>query len=580
LRLLEALEIIHQARRADIDPFRLAVACGFTPLHLATFLHAKVKQSFEDRNVLLAETGIYGDLIGNLHRALEARPDATAVIIEWPDLDPRLGIRQLGGWDPNAASEIAGNTRHSLGRIKSGLACLADKTPVAVCPPTLSLPPFFHEAGWHAGPAELQLRSALALFLAEIAELKNVRIVSTQALDRITPAGERFDVKSEINSGFPYSMKHAGAVADLLARLVHSAPPKKGLITDLDDTFWRGILGEVGISGVCWDLNRKAHIHGLYQQFLAALSRRGVLVGVVSKNDPEFVQEAFRDRSDLLAGSADIYPIEAGWGRKSEAVSRVVQAWNIAPDSVVFVDDSPLELEEIKSALPGVETFRFPTNDPAAAWDLILRLQDLFGKSAVLEEDRIRLASLRNADEFSRTVAASGPGEDEFLERTQAHVTIESGPRAADARALELLNKTNQFNLNGRRIEEGEWRRQLSHPDAFLLVVSYRDKFGPLGKIAVVTGSLRPGSVNITSWVMSCRAFARRIEYQCLKLLFEWFGADELILDYESTPRNGPMAEFLSSLNAGVLSSPVQISRAGFENRCPPLFHTVLRSNA
>jgi FkbH-like protein len=577
LRLIEALEIIHQARPSDLEPFRLALACGFTPLHLATFLHAKVKQSFQDRNVLLVETGVYGDLIGNLQRAVKVRPDATAVVIEWPDLDQRLGVRQLGGWDPKAAHEIVDCVRLSLERIKAGLACLSDQSQVAVCPPTLSLPPFSHEAGWHAGHGELQLRSSLAVFLLEIAELKNVRIVSRQALDRTTPEPERFDVKSEINAGFPYSMKHAGAVAELLARLIHSVPPKKGLITDLDDTFWRGILGEVGVSGVGWDLSRKAHIHGLYQQFLAALSRRGVLVAVVSKNDPKLVQEAFRERTDLLAGSANLYPIEAGWGRKSEAAARVIQTWNIAADSVVFVDDSPLELEEVKSAHPGIETFRFPTDNPAAAWDLILQLQDLFGKSTVLEEDRIRLASLRNADEFSQS-AVSGPSEDEFLERTQAYVTIETGPQAADARALELLNKTNQFNLNGRRIEEGEWRRHLSRPDTFLFVVSYQDKFGPLGKIAVITGSLRPGSLNITSWVMSCRAFARRIEHQCMKLLFQWFDADELILNYESTPRNGPTAEFLNAITAGTLPSPARISRADFESRCPRLFHTVVRS--
>jgi FkbH-like protein len=310
---------------------------------------------------------------------------------------------------------------------------------------------------------------------------------------------------------------------------------------------------------------------------LAALAQRGVLVGVVSKNDPKLVEEAFRDRTDLVAGSASLYPIEAGWGRKSEAVGRVIQAWNIAADSVVFVDDSPLELEEVKSAHPGIETFRFPTNDPAAAWELILQLQDLFGKAAVLAEDRIRLASLRNADEFSRS-AGSGPSEDEFLERTEAQVTVETSPQSADARTLELLNKTNQFNLNGRRIEEGEWRRHLSEADTFLLVVSYQDKFGPLGKIAVLTGKVQTGLLKVTSWVMSCRAFARRIEYQCLRLLFEWFGAEEVVLDYQSTPRNGPTTEFLTAIQSGTLALPVRIGRAEFESRCPRLFHTVVRS--
>src|SRR5207248_5272741 len=172
--------------------------------------------------------------------------------------------------------------------------------------------------------------------------------------------------------------------------------PKKGLITDLDDTLWRGILGEVGVEGVGWDLERRAHMHGLYQQYLAALARRGVLVAVVSKNDPQLVEESFRQRHDLLVTRSDLYPIEAGWGRKSEAVRRVLQAWNISADTVVFVDDNPIELEEVKTAHPSMETFRFFTDNPVRVWDLIRRLQDLFGKPELLDEDRLRMASIRS----------------------------------------------------------------------------------------------------------------------------------------------------------------------------------------
>lgn len=577
LRLLDALEIIRRGSPTGAsDPFRLAIACSFPPLHLATFLHAKTQLALYDRRVELTAASVYNDLVGSLQQASEAQPNASVVIIEWPDLDQRLGVRRLGGWGPDLSREIGENVQLSLARIKARVAALAKVAPVVVSPPTLFLPPFSHEAGWQAGVRELGIRSCLAAFLAEIAEFKGVRIISSQALDCSVMPQERFDLKSEINAGFAYSNKHACALAEVLAQAIVNRSPKKGLITDLDDTLWRGILGEVGVSGVSWDLEGRAHIHGLYQQYLASLARRGVLVAVVSKNDPQLVEELFQQRHDLLLTSSNLYPIEAGWGRKSEAVSRVLQAWNISADTVVFIDDSPMELEEVKTAHPAMETFRFSANNPVGVWDLIWRLQDLFGKPELLDEDRLRMASMRSRDEFTAT--ESGPSEDQFLERVQAQVTVDIGTTVADARVLELLNKTNQFNLNGKRLDEGQLRRQLSDPKAFLFVISYDDKFGPLGKIAVIMGYRDSNALRVTSWVMSCRAFARRVEHQCMRLLFEWSGAEQLILDYESTPRNTPFREFLSATTSGTLGSPVCIGRPDFEARCPRLFHAIIRS--
>ena len=117
-------------------------------------------------------------------------------------------------------------------------------------------------------------------------QLPNVRIVNPQRLDALSPPAERLDVKAELMSGFPYRTAHASVVAELLAEPLKPVMPKKGLITDLDDTLWRGILGEVGAHGVTWDLDHYSHMHGLYQQLLNSLAEAGVLIGVASKNDP------------------------------------------------------------------------------------------------------------------------------------------------------------------------------------------------------------------------------------------------------------------------------------------------------
>src|SRR5207253_7677851 len=163
----------------------------------------------------------------------------------------------------------------------------------------------------------------------------------------------RFDLKSELFNGLPYSLSHASLVAESLVRLMVPPVLKKGLITDLDDTLWSGIVGEIGVDKVSWDLSSHTHLHALYQQTLRALADQGVLVGVATRNDPAVVATAL-SRSDLLILKERLFPIEAHWKSKSSSVRRILATWNIGPSAAVFVDDNPRELEEVKAAFPEI----------------------------------------------------------------------------------------------------------------------------------------------------------------------------------------------------------------------------------
>ena len=137
----------------------------------------------------------------------------------------------------------------------------------------------------------------------------------------------------------------------------------KGLITDLDETLWSGIVGEVGVAGVCWSLTDHAQIHGLYQQVLRHLSEMGVLLGIVSKNELAVVEEALR-REDLLIPARSWFPVIAGWGPKSDSIGAILRTWNVGAESVVFVDDSAMELEEVRTAFPAMTCLPFSRKAP------------------------------------------------------------------------------------------------------------------------------------------------------------------------------------------------------------------------
>src|SRR5271157_4431802 len=573
MKLIEALET---AKRpvADAAP-RMSVflACGFTPLHLQTFMAAHLRLLFAEVR-LVVKTGLFGDLVGSIERLDPSGIDSLAVVIEWADVDPRLGLRTLGGWLATDLAGIVKSAEETAARILRALTEISSRVPTVVCMPTLPLPPLFATRPIHAGSLETRLHYIVASLAESLSQQPGLRVASSQQLGETSPLTDRHDVKSDLVTGFPYSLHHASALGELLARLIHNRPPKKGLITDLDDTLWSGILGEDGVDGISWHLDRHSHMHGLYQQFLASLAGAGVLVGVASKNDSTNVERAFT-RSDLLLSKNDVFPFETHWSRKSESVRRILKTWNVGADAVVFIDDSPMEIAEVKAAFPEMECIVFPRSDYQGIWNLLKHLREVFGKSFLTDDDALRLRSIREAGVWRDATQSSGSSSEDFLKTAEACVVFEPAQPKGDTRAFELVNKTNQFNLNGKRFSESEWSNFFRDPAAFVLAVSYKDRFGSLGKIAVIMGKSCGPVVCVSGWVMSCRAFSRRIEHQCLRYLFGTLGADEIVFDYQSTPRNGPLQEFFTELLGETPTEGVRLSKERFAARVPPLFHQV-----
>jgi len=572
VRLSDALRILNAAPGRDAGTITFGLACSFTALHLQTFLAAHVQQRRSDRRVEVA-AGLYGDLLGTLDAMTASPPEAVAVVLEWTDLDPRLGLRDLGGWRPADVRDIVGGAGERVAALASALARLAARTPVAAALPSLPLPPVAHTPGWLLDPAGAALRRLVAHLAAELVDVAGVRLLDPQRVDLRSPADGRLDVKSYLTTGFPYRMAHAATLAALLTELLVPPAPKKGLITDLDETLWRGILGEEGPGGVFWDLDHHAQGHGLYQQVLAALAASGVLVAVASKADPEVVEQGLV-APGLLIERDTLFPVEASWGAKSDAVARVLAAWNVGPESVVFVDDSPTELAEVQAVHPAIECLRFPTGDETATYALLERLRDLFGKERLSGEDALRLASLKSGAALSAALDDSPARQDAFLAAAGQELACLAA--AGDQRPLELVNKTNQFNLNGRRWGEREWQDLLAREDAVAVCLAYRDKYGPLGKISTIAGRRDGATLHVDAWVLSCRAFSRRIEYATLSCLFERWNLDALVFDYRPTARNHLVGDFLATMLDGPAGAGARLTRAAFTERCPALyFHVV-----
>lgn len=578
MKLIEALRIVGAPAPDSAMPLKLLLATGFSPLHLQTFLAAHLRTAFPLHNVTI-QTGLYADLACTLERAREAAFDAVIGVIEWPDLDPRLGLRNLGGWRPTDLPDILSRVGVGARRIEDAVQSVSKRMLVTICLPTLPLPPLSFNAGWQASNFELEVRECVSALASRLSRSERIRIVNPQRLDLLSPPDSRFNVKSELLYGFPYELSHAAILAQQLVLLVQCRSPKKGLITDLDDTLWSGSVGEIDPSGVSWDLDHRSQMHGVYQQLLRALAESGVLIAVASKNNLANAIEAFR-REDVLLPEKCVFPMEIHWGPKSESVRRILNTWNISADSVVFVDDSPMELAEVGDAFPDMECIHFPCGNDRSIYDLLEKLRDLFGKPRISEEDPIRLQSIRCAQGVREEMLAMERSSECFLEQINGAVTLDFSKDPPDPRALELLNKTNQFHLNGKRYTEGEWLNYLRRPETFLWTVSYQDRFGPLGRIAAITGRITGDMLFVDNWAMSCRAFARQIEHQCLGHLFERYEMEGIVLHFAPTNRNGPIRDFFLSILGEEPRGTFLLSRTGFLAVRPQPLHRIEDSHA
>ena len=181
MKLRDALTLVRAEPADPSDTLHVALVCGCTPLHLLTFLHAHLRQRFPHRGVRI-HPGTYGDALGTLRRLHGSAPEAVAVVLEWPDLDPRLGIRRLGGWRPADLSDIVRTVRGGqAGELLSACHALAAQTVVALCLPTLDLAPVPYQPGWQLAEFEAELNAIRATLALDASRIPGLRLVDPLA---------------------------------------------------------------------------------------------------------------------------------------------------------------------------------------------------------------------------------------------------------------------------------------------------------------------------------------------------------------------------------------------------------------
>lgn len=353
-------------------------------------------------------------------------------------------------------------------------------------------------------------------------------------------APETFSLSSYLSVGCPLASSSLGAVGQAIVEAAVSSPRErcKVLVTDLDNVLWSGVVAEDGMDGISFRPEGRGYKHFIYQTLAKQLKDEGVLLAAVSRNDPTVALEPLRSGQMALC-EADFVSIVASYEAKSSQIAMLAQQLNLGLDAFVFVDDNPIELAEVSERLPLVHSLAFPSRDDELP-ELVSRIRSYFPRTLITAEDRQR------TELYRRRMAAMAPshvkGADltAYLHGLDMALTIHDRSRGDRTRAVELINKTNQFNLNGRRIADEQVAAILA-AGGRLYTATLDDKHGTHGEILAC---LVTADGTIASLVMSCRVFQRRAEYAFLA----WLGSREVaiqILDFEATARNQPIQDFL-----------------------------------
>jgi FkbH-like protein len=353
-----------------------------------------------------------------------------------------------------------------------------------------------------------------------------------------------FSLSAYLGSGTALASARLGEAArEIVASLTaQRAEPRKVLVTDLDGVLWGGVVGEDGPEGIECAPEGKGYRHFLFQTFLRKLRREGVLLAAISRNDPELA-EAGLGHENLLVHEEDFVAVLASYNAKSAQLRQLSESLNLGLESFVFVDDNPVELAEVREALPGITCAEFPRSEDAMP-GFFDHLADLFARERVTVEDRERTDLYRRRLEGLPPSEAEGADLSRFLETLEMRLVVRDRTEARRERAVQLINKTNQFNLNGIRRLDAEVAGLLAEGGR-LYTASLADRTGSHGEILAC---LMDGEGRIRSFVMSCRVFQRRVEHGFLGWLLDRQGGALGPFEFRATPRNEPIRRFLASL--------------------------------
>jgi FkbH-like protein len=426
----------------------------------------------------------------------------------------------------------------------------ASKRTQAIFVPTWVIPPFHQTQGL----LDLSSNSGIARALMQI----NMRLLeSLEGVPTIHPLWTDKWIQLAGPAAFNQRLWYLGkirfsndvfkaAARDLKGALRGlGGQAKKVIVLDLDDILWGGTVGETGWQGISLgghDPAGEALVD--FQRELKALTRRGILLAIVSKNEESVAIEAIAKHPEMVLKMDDFAGWRINWKDKAANIVELMTELNLSLDSAVFIDDNPVERARVREALPQLFVPEWPS-DKRLYSEALLSL-NCFDSPLLTEEDRqrVRMSALDRVRKESKPQLGD---LEEWLATLKTTVRVEELNQGNLPRAAQLLNKTNQMNLSTRRMSEAHFDAWARQEGRRVWTFRVSDKFGDSGLTGILSVEIDGLRGKIIDFVLSCRVMGRKVEEAMLYVAINWaqsLGLQEVYATYCQTPKNKPCYDF------------------------------------
>ena len=318
---------------------------------------------------------------------------------------------------------------------------------------------------------------------------------------------------------------------------------KKGLVLDLDNTLWGGVIGDDGVENI--ELGQETSVGQAYlefQRYLKAQKDLGIVLNVNSKNDESNALAGLRHPSGVLRPE-DFIVIRANWEPKDRNFEEIADALSLLPESLVFVDDNPAERHIVREQIPGVAA-----PEIGEVYQYIINLdRNGYFETTVFSGDDLERNEMYRSNAQRRMKEKQFPDYHAYLRSLEMKAEIRAFEPMVMARVAQLTNKSNQFNLTTRRYTKDEIEQLWQQPDRLTLYGRLSDCFGDNGVVSVVIGRLEGDTCHIDLWLMSCRVLKREMETAMMDVLFikcRDRGIRRVLGYYYPTAKNGMVRDF------------------------------------
>lgn len=358
---------------------------------------------------------------------------------------------------------------------------------------------------------------------------------------------QAYDRRFEFMAQFPFgpAMQQLLVAEWLRYFLAIRGLSRKCVVLDLDNTLWGGILGEDGADGIRLGDTPAGRPYLRFQQALKALSKRGILLAINSKNNLADVLPVLRHHPEMVLRESDFAAMQVNWDDKATNLSRLGKELNISLGHMVFLDDSASERGWVLERLPEVLVPEMP-REASGYLDVLNRCE--LDTLKVTAED-LKRAKMYWEEKQRRELQAEVPSFEQFLEKLKLSIKVELlRPELLD-RAAQLCQRTNQFNLTTRRHGADHLQRVAESPNSAVLLMNAVDRFGDYGWSGLAIVEARERTVFIESFLMSCRVMGKNAEFAFLSGLLQWAKQKQCVQirgEFVPSTKNAPCRDFLA----------------------------------